>query len=112
MPDAAGRGVPNALAAWMQPFQGAFRAPTWRHVLVLVMGAILGLQSPGPLGGVVAMSNPPTAFMESAVNEIIAKRMIKKQTSCSFPARGNLRKGSKARALPWFSPPLYPSQFW
>jgi hypothetical protein len=41
MPDAAGRGVPNALAAWMQPFQGAFTAPTWRHVLVLVVGAIL-----------------------------------------------------------------------
>ena len=42
-----------------------------------------------------------TAFMESAVNEIIAKRMNKRQTSCSFPARENLRKGSKARALPW-----------
>jgi predicted DNA-binding transcriptional regulator AlpA len=33
-----------------------------------------------------------TAFMESAVNEIIAKRMNKRQTSCSFPARENLRK--------------------
>jgi hypothetical protein len=29
------------LVAWMQPFRAAFAAPTWRHVLVLVMGAIL-----------------------------------------------------------------------
>jgi DDE superfamily endonuclease len=41
MVDAAGRDVPNALAAWMQPFRGAFTAPTWRRVLVPVMGAIL-----------------------------------------------------------------------
>jgi hypothetical protein len=41
MLDATGRGVPPALAAWMQPFQAAFTAPTWQHVLVLVMGAIL-----------------------------------------------------------------------
>jgi hypothetical protein len=41
MPDAAGREVPDALAAWLQPFRGAFTAPTWRHALVLVMGAIL-----------------------------------------------------------------------
>ena len=41
MVDAAGRDVPDVLAAWMQPFGGAFTAPTWRHVLVLVMGAIL-----------------------------------------------------------------------
>jgi hypothetical protein len=33
--------VPNALATRMQPFRSAFTAPTWRHVLVLVMGAIL-----------------------------------------------------------------------
>jgi len=41
MLDAAGRDVADVLAAWMQPFRGAFTAPTWRHVLVLVMGAIL-----------------------------------------------------------------------
>jgi hypothetical protein len=41
MPDAVGRAVPNALVAWMQPFRGAFTAPTWRHVLVLIMGTIL-----------------------------------------------------------------------
>jgi hypothetical protein len=41
MPDAIGRSVPNALAARMQPFRSTFTAPTWRHVLVLVMGAIL-----------------------------------------------------------------------
>jgi DDE superfamily endonuclease len=41
MADTAGRDVPNTLAAWMQPFRGAFTAPTWRYVLVLVMGAIL-----------------------------------------------------------------------
>jgi hypothetical protein len=41
MADAVGRAVPNALAAWMQPSRGAFTAPTWRHVLVLIMGTIL-----------------------------------------------------------------------
>lgn len=29
------------LAAWMQPFQQGFTAPTWQHVLVLIVGAIL-----------------------------------------------------------------------
>src|ERR1700751_826111 len=28
-------------AAWMQPFQPGFTAPTWQHVLVLIVGAIL-----------------------------------------------------------------------
>ena len=41
MQDANGRGVPGQLVDWMQPFRGAFTTPTWRHVLVLVMGAIL-----------------------------------------------------------------------
>jgi hypothetical protein len=41
MPDQTERGVANTLADWMQPFRGAFTAPTWRHVLVLVTGAIL-----------------------------------------------------------------------
>jgi DDE superfamily endonuclease len=29
------------LAAWMTPFRSSFTAPTWRHVLVLVTGALL-----------------------------------------------------------------------
>jgi hypothetical protein len=41
MPEAIGRNVPGGLAEWMQPFRGAFTAPTWQHVMVLVMGAIL-----------------------------------------------------------------------
>ena len=41
MPDVIGRDVARELAAWMQPFRDAFTAPTWQHVLVLVMGAIL-----------------------------------------------------------------------
>lgn len=41
MPDANGRGVPSALAAWMEPFRAAFTAPTRQYVMVLVMGAIL-----------------------------------------------------------------------
>jgi hypothetical protein len=41
MPQAMGRNVPIGLAEWMQPFRGAFTAPTWQHVMVLVMGAIL-----------------------------------------------------------------------
>lgn len=32
------------LAAWMEPFSPAFTAPTWQHVLVLILGSIL---SPG-----------------------------------------------------------------
>ncbi len=41
MADAIGRDVPSKLAEWMPPFRGAFTAPTWQHVIVLVMGAIL-----------------------------------------------------------------------
>src|SRR5271165_6374113 len=41
MSDAPGRNIPSRLAEWMQPFRGAFTAPTWHHVMVLVMGAIL-----------------------------------------------------------------------
>ena len=41
MPDASEHDVPSALAAWMEPFRAGFSAPTWRHVLVLVTGAIL-----------------------------------------------------------------------
>jgi hypothetical protein len=32
------------LASWMEPFRQVFSVPTWRHVVVLVAGAIL---SPG-----------------------------------------------------------------
>jgi hypothetical protein len=35
------RLVPTRLAAWMQPFEAAFTTPTWQHVLVLIVGAIL-----------------------------------------------------------------------
>lgn len=38
---ASSRLVPTRLAAWMQPFQQGFTAPTWQHVLVLIVGAIL-----------------------------------------------------------------------
>ena len=41
MLDTAGRELPGALAAWMEPFRTGFTAPTWRHVLVLIAGAIL-----------------------------------------------------------------------
>src|SRR5208282_4769177 len=41
MSDAPGRNIPSRPAEWMQPFRGAFTAPTWHHVMVLVMGAIL-----------------------------------------------------------------------
>jgi hypothetical protein len=37
----SGRFVSTRLAAWMQPFQPGFTAPTWQHVLVLIVGAIL-----------------------------------------------------------------------
>ena len=33
--------LPRTLAGWMQPFQAGFTAPTWQHVLVLIVGAIL-----------------------------------------------------------------------
>ena len=34
-------GVPEVLAAWMQPLRGYFTAAVWRHALVLVAGAVL-----------------------------------------------------------------------
>jgi hypothetical protein len=33
--------VPEVLAAWMRPFASCFTAAVWRHVLVLVAGALL-----------------------------------------------------------------------
>lgn len=33
--------VPEVLAAWMRPFASSFTAAIWRHVLVLVAGALL-----------------------------------------------------------------------
>lgn len=41
MLDATERDRQSNLAEWMQPFRSAFTAPTWQHVMVLVMGAIL-----------------------------------------------------------------------
>jgi hypothetical protein len=53
--------VPTRLAAWMQPFAAAFTAPSWQHVLVLIVGAIL---APGrrPVAAalrVVGLENDP-----------------------------------------------------
>ena len=33
--------VPGVLGNWMRPFRGQFTAAVWRHVLVLVCGALL-----------------------------------------------------------------------
>src|SRR3954452_11767034 len=41
MAGATGHGVPNSLVSFLRPFRDAFTAPTWEHVLVLVMGTIL-----------------------------------------------------------------------
>ena len=41
MAGATGHRVPNSLVTLLQPFRDAFTAPTWEHMLVLVMGAIL-----------------------------------------------------------------------
>ena len=35
------RLVPARLALWMLPFREGFTAPTWEHVLVLIVGSIL-----------------------------------------------------------------------
>ena len=35
------RLVPASLALWLQPFREGFTAPTWEHVLVLIVGSIL-----------------------------------------------------------------------
>ena len=39
---AAGPGlVPPVLATWLSAFRDCFTAPVWKHVLVLVAGAVL-----------------------------------------------------------------------
>ena len=40
-PASAGDPVPDILAAWRAPFRDEFSLPTWQHVLVLVLGALL-----------------------------------------------------------------------
>jgi len=37
----AGDVVPHRLHQWLEPFRFGFTAPTWSHLLVLVMGALL-----------------------------------------------------------------------
>lgn len=36
-----GDAVPHRLHQWLEPFRFEFTAPTWSHLLVLVMGALL-----------------------------------------------------------------------
>ena len=36
-----GDAVPHRLHQWLEPFRCGFTAPTWSHLLVLVMGALL-----------------------------------------------------------------------
>jgi len=38
---AHGDPVPDLLREWLAPFRAAFTAPSWEHVLVLVMGTLL-----------------------------------------------------------------------
>ena len=38
---AAGDIVPRILREWLQPWRSCFTAPSWEHVLVLIMGAVL-----------------------------------------------------------------------
>ena len=40
-PTTTGDPVPDVLEMWPEPFRDAFTAPTWRFVLILVMGALL-----------------------------------------------------------------------
>ena len=40
-PTTTGDPVPDVLETWLEPFRDAFTAPTWRFVLILVMGALL-----------------------------------------------------------------------
>ena len=41
-PAAAGAAlVPLVLASWLSAFRDCFTAPVWKHVLVLVAGAVL-----------------------------------------------------------------------
>ena len=37
--------APDILARWLAPFEALFTRPTWRHVVVLIAGAVL---APGP----------------------------------------------------------------
>ncbi len=40
-PTTTGDPVPEVLETWLEPFRDVFTAPTWRFVLILVMGALL-----------------------------------------------------------------------
>ena len=52
------RLVPASLALWLQPFREGFTAPTWEHVLVLIVGGVL---TPGDVP-----SLPPCAWWGSS----------------------------------------------
>jgi hypothetical protein len=41
LPPSPGDPIPQILRDWLQPLRACFTAPSWEHVLVLVMGALL-----------------------------------------------------------------------
>jgi hypothetical protein len=41
LPPSPGDPIPQILREWLQPLRACFTAPSWEHVLVLVMGALL-----------------------------------------------------------------------
>ena len=56
--------VPNSLVTILQPFRDGFTAPTWEHVLVLVMGAILvpGRRTVASALRVMGLARPATSI--------------------------------------------------
>ena len=53
--------VPEVLAAWMQPFAVYFTTAVWRHVLVLVAGALLAPGRRTVIGGAAHHGPGPSA---------------------------------------------------
>src|SRR5208283_2437310 len=99
MRDASGRDIPSRLAEWMQPFRYTFTAPTWHHVMVLVMGAIL---VPGrrTVASFVPSGEPVVIGLDDSIERRWGAR-IKKRGIYRDPVRSSHGHFVKASGLRW-----------
>ena len=85
--------APDILARWLAPFEALFTRPTWRHVVVLIAGAVL---APGPRTVASALSvmglrgGRPVSRTSTACSTGTAGRAMPSPgaswTSCSAPS--------------------------
>jgi len=72
------------LGSWMEPFSAAFTAPTWQHVLVLIVGAILspGRRTVAAALRVTGLDQDPRFTNTTGFSTVIAGRVCGLRAVC------------------------------